>query len=236
MGQATTSTNLPDPPSVSNHSSPRVLKHSGLAGIVVGCLVIAAFAAFAVFALRKRRRATRQLRIRSMSSIGTLDFTNASRPTTWSDLCPSEPGQPYGSNKGVTEWDPDMFAQEKRRPPQYLFSSRSAQRSSKRTPRNARVTALSTITEQSVQLNTLSDADRDDLSDTERTLPSYPPLRPQPMSPSASDQARSQYVQVNFPVAPQAVQSPKNPFRARLLAASSDSARPWNAQENDLWK
>ena len=136
--------------------------------------------------------------------------SDAHRSTTLSNPRLSESGQDHEWNKGITEWNVDMFAQEKPREPQYPFSSPFSQGSSQQSPGQPRFTSLSTITEHS-----LSSAEG--IPDTGKLLHSYPPLSPK-YDPT-SHQGVVQYI--DFPATPPTVQSTQNPFRGRLLAASS---------------
>ncbi|KAI1783340.1 hypothetical protein LXA43DRAFT_346440 [Ganoderma leucocontextum] len=190
-------------------------KRGRVAGIIVGCLVAALLTALALILLRRRRKAKGRSRVTSMATLDTLAFT----ATTWSDLSTAEPGKPLGANKGVTEWNADLFARASSRIDRNAQSSLSipfviSQAQSRKGPR---ITSLSTIPEASAESSMPSPVESDESAGTAQNLHSYPPLVPQTLPTSDRSLREHGY----SPVAPPAVQVPVNPFRARLLAARS---------------
>ena len=137
-----------------------------------------------------------------------------------SDTYSPESKQDYGWSKGITEWNADMFARRKPREHDYPFSSPFSQGSGQRSSRHPPLTSLSTITEHSTESHSISLTTANNLLGTGKLLHSYP--LPSLDYDSNYDEGAASYA--DLPKAPPTMQSAKNTFRARLLAASSNTA------------
>ena len=232
-------------PDIPQESASREHSNGGrVAGIVIGCLLATALvAAIALVVLRKRRRARMRSRIASMRTLDTLAFTGTSpvsrsrrasslsflmvySATTWSDLSPPEPDKPFGANKGVREWNADLFARERDSSRKRLSLGVPLTTSIPHVPSKraqvARVAPPSMVPEAGVLMP--SSDSTDDSTSGVPSLRSYPPLVPQTLS-ARGDPFPKQHAYPPAILPP--AQVPVNPFRARLLAAATVSNGTW---------